>query len=156
MSYLTHVPNPPRREVCKRCCKICGSSIKANLINSLEVHKSEVAVVFSLFSWIVINTVLFAIAVNQTDPACAPKKIWLWFGGLTFCLPTTLLLGFGIVCLWIYLWRIYGVAMDATQRELNPNVYESWVLEKSIHLDEQFGPDFEKNADGEDVIIRTL
>ena len=151
MSYLTHVPNPPKREVCKRCCKICCSSIKANIINSLEMHKSEVAMVFGVFSWIVTNTVLFALATTQTDPSCAPKKIWLIFGGLTFCLPTTLILGFVIVCLWIYFWRLYGVAMDATQRELNPDLYESWTLNKSIHLDEIIPA-----QDDNDVIIRNL
>jgi len=139
MSYLTHFPNPRRREVCKRCC----SNIKADILNTFEVHKTEICVVFGLLSWIVINTILFAIAVKQTDTSCVSMKIWFWFGGLTFCLPTTLLIGLGVVCLWIYFGRIYRIAIDGAERELNPSVYESWAFEEFIHLDDE-------------VIIRTL
>ena len=154
MSYVTHIPDPPRREVCRRCCRSCTSHMKSHIANVFDNHKLEVGIVFGIFSWIVTNTVLFAVAAIQTDTNCAPKKVWLIFGGLAFCLPTTIALIFGLFVVLMYFRRMYVFSIDETQRELNPDLYESWTISKSIHLDEAFGPPVEMNEIDTDPIVR--
>jgi hypothetical protein len=80
----------------------------------------------------------------------------MWFGGLSFCMPVTLALIFGIICTVIYLKRMWYVSMDETQKELNPSLYESWTIGQSVTLDgldNAFLPPFD---DEDDPIVRTL
>lgn len=132
MSYTTHIPDPPTRQVLKKCyCGTCGRHIKSSLNNMIDNHKLELFLIIMITIWFIVCTVLFCVAAESAEYR---PNIWMAFAGLAFCLPATLLICFCIVSSCMYFRRIYIIAEDETQRSQNPGVYESWHVNKSIML----------------------
>ena len=139
MSYIQGVANPPTKAVFRKCCRsTCGAQIKSGLKNVLTNNKLEVGLVLIIMSWLVVGTTLFAVAASAAIPAeyHAAYQIWMIFGGIVFCMPSTLILTFMMISAFFYFRRIYHMAMDQAQLELNPNMYESWRLDNQLEGEE--------------------
>ncbi len=139
MSYIQAVSNPPTKEVFRKCCRsTCGAHIKSGLKHALTNNKLEVGLVMIICSWLITNTMLFTFAAGAPIPPEYHRtyQLWMIFGGIAFCIPSTLILSFITFTAFFYFRRIYHMAMDQAQLELNPSVYESWRLDHQLETEE--------------------
>lgn len=118
MSYITDPPDPPTNAVVKKCCRnTCCLHIKSDIGQILKEHKIEFSMAIFMLVWIITNTILLAIAANS-EYNVQTKQIWLVFAGLTFCLPTTVVLLCLSIFLSMYLRQVWQSAQYETHNEL--------------------------------------
>ena len=131
---MSYIPDPPTKAVIKQCCtKTCGTHLKSDLSQILSQHKVEFGLSLFVVIWIITNSVLFAVAANG-ECGDETKRLWLIFGGLTFCLPATIGLAFLTLFLSMYFRQMWGMAQYETQQIVAPDLSESWLQNKSYIL----------------------
>jgi len=135
MSYTTYTSNYSTKAVFKQCCRsTCYLYMGSDLCELLAHHKIELLLFVCMTAWLITNTVLFAILVNSNHCATFRLDILLVFGGLAFCLPSTIFLVIMGTLLVLYCIKIYRASVEEIRRINSEAVYELDNDDPIVHI----------------------